>query len=269
MPEGPEVRWMVDQINKKIINKKKPCRLLEVEIVSGRYTKHGFPENYQKFNKLLKEDKIYLEDLKTKGKFIYMKTENSDWSIWMTLGMSGHLLLYPKEHLRFIFKTSNGDYYLDDLRNFGTLNFCPNVECLDGKLASIGPDFLNDSDKDFTPEIFVDIIRKMKQDKQIALALVDQKKMSSIGNYLRAEILYQAKISPLRTLKDLSDEELKNLFKIARKVVKKSYETQSKNDIHTYSFQVYMKKKDPKGNPVRGDRLSDKRTIWWVPEVQK
>jgi hypothetical protein len=29
-----------------------------------------------------------------------------------------------------------------------------------------------------------------------------------------------------------------------------------------------MKEKDPKGNPVESDKLSDGRTIWWVKAVQ-
>ena len=267
MPEGPEVKWMVDQINQHIIQKKKPCRLLDTKIVSGRYTKHGPPDNYQTFQTLLQKDKIYLKEAKSKGKFIYIIMENSPWSIWLTLGMSGHLLLEQTNHLRITFHTSNGDFYLNDMRNFGTLTFCPTEECLNAKLKQIGPDLLSDS-KHMKPGDFVEIMRKIKQDKLISIVLVDQKKISGIGNYLRAEILYHAKVSPFKKLKDLSDEELKKLYQVAQKILKESYEIQSKNGLHTFPFQIYMKDEDLKGNPVQGDKLPDKRTIWWVPAVQ-
>jgi len=267
MPEAVEVNWMAETINREIISQKDPCQLLEIKIISGRYITHSLPENYLKFNKLLKSEKIYLSKIQNKGKFIYLTFTNSEWSVWITLGMTGHLILEEEEYTRAIFNTSHGDFYLDDVRNFGTLTLYPNPSALDKKLSTLGPDILQD--KSLTTKDFVDIMRKIKPNTIIAMALVDQKKISGIGNYLRAEILYEAKTNPFKILKDLTDAELKKIFKSAQKVVQESYDCQKKDGIHCYPFMVYTQKTDPKGNPVKGSKLPDKRTIWWSPTIQE
>ena len=43
---------------------------------------------------------------------------------------------------------------------------------------------------------------------------MNQKYLSGIGNYLKSEILYESKISPLRTLEFLSRQDLEILLKI-------------------------------------------------------
>ena len=55
---------------------------------------------------------------------------------------------------------------------------------------------------------------KMKryEEKKIGNLIVDQKVISGIGNYLRADILYQSTISPYRTIKSLNEEDLKNIL---------------------------------------------------------
>jgi len=260
-PEGVEIRLMTHYINEQII--KKGCKLLEVKVVSGRYLTHSLPKKYTEFNKALP---LPLEPLQSKGKLIYMTF--GEWNIWITLGLTGHLITQEHKHTRVVFKTSHGDFYLDDSRNFGTLTFASTHKELEKKLSTIGPDM-----QDLTAAEFIEIIRKMKQDTIISLCLVSQKKVSGIGNYLRAEILYEAEISPYRKLKDLSDTELKDILKAAHKITKKSYDGQLKHPEHEtltygYDFMVYMKEKDPKGNLVESDKLSDGRTIWWVKAVQ-
>jgi len=42
---------------------------------------------------------------------------------------------------------------------------------------------------------------------------MNQKRVSGIGNYLKCEVLYAAKISPFRKVKDMSVEELMEVYK--------------------------------------------------------
>ena len=282
MPEGVEVNWMTDNINKHLVKKSKLCRLQDVEIVSGRYITHSLPKNYKDFREVLIKNKLYIKLLKSKGKFVYLTFEepdessgdgmkNSDWSVWITLGLTGDLVLEDdkKDHTRAIFTTCDGKFYFDDSRNFGTLTFSNDPKELEKKLASLGPDILQDSGTPhLNPNKFVEIMRGINQNKLIAMALIDQKKISGIGNYLRADILYKAKVSPFKKLGDLSDIELKRIYKASVDVVRQSFNTQNNNGLHTYNFKVYMQNKDPKGNPVEGNKLPDGRTIWWSPKVQ-
>ena len=93
MPEGVEVKWMVEHINKNILKGSDKVRLQGVDIVSGRYKTHGAPKNYQAFNKFLKDNVVRLGKLQNKGKFIYLVLPGTDWSVWITLGMSGELMV--------------------------------------------------------------------------------------------------------------------------------------------------------------------------------
>ena len=133
----------------------------------------------------------------------------------------------------------------------------------------------------------------MKQDKKDAL-------FSGIGNYLVAEILYDAKISPYRTIGSLSDNEIKSLSHSIKYLTKLSY--YNNNDGYMLSFgeysklhkkyiddgilpvfhtdvkldkndefkiKVYRQTKDPDGNTVEKDEDINKgRTFHWVKNVQ-
>ena len=116
------------------------------------------------------------------------------------------------------------------------------------------------------------------------------------GNYLVAEILYRAGISPYRSSSQLLDDDIQRLEYWIKYIVKLSYmdnhigymvnleEEQSKikrKNYHptiklkekTFKFLVYRQKKDHYGNPVHADKIvgpeGKKRTTYWVPAIQK
>ena len=80
MPEGPEVKKIVDQMSQVLAGK----TLSKIELLTGRYSKTQ-PDGFSDFSKSLP---MKISSIKCKGKFIYFETD-SDWSIWNTLGMSG------------------------------------------------------------------------------------------------------------------------------------------------------------------------------------
>src|SRR5690606_16237701 len=99
--------------------------------------------------------------------------------------------------------------YFNDVRNFGNMEITNNIEILNNKLNSLAPDFLKE---DFTNNEFhqmivsyVHVNNKLSQarmNKEIVKVLMDQNSIGSgIGNYLVAEILFKAKISPYTKLK--------------------------------------------------------------------
>ena len=63
MPEGPEISYMTYYFNKKYHN----SNLETINILSGRYTRHPLPEN---FDKLLKKMPSKIISIKNKGCFI-------------------------------------------------------------------------------------------------------------------------------------------------------------------------------------------------------
>ena len=94
----------------------------------------------------------------------------------------------------------------NSLRSRETCLIVPS-DLLDKKLASIAPDIM-----DMKIEVFTDIINRYPN-KLIGLALMNQKIISGIGNYLRADILWMAKVSPFRHIKDLESTDINRIYK--------------------------------------------------------
>jgi endonuclease VIII len=103
---------------------------------------------------------------------------------------------------------------------------------------------------------------------KIGQFLIEQKYFSGVGNYVRSEVLYEAKISPFRHIKDLTQLEKKDIFKHLNKVLHKAYQLLLKKQQH-YPLKVYRQKITPKGEKVISERLEKNRNIYYVPEVQK
>ena len=184
------------------------------------------------------------------------------------------------KHLNVEFIFTNGTLYFYDTLSFGTLKVIFDENQLTKKLKSIGHDIMN---PDTTIDMFIDAMNKYK-DKEIGLNLMNQKLVSGIGNYLRADILWLAKVSPFRLTKNITDKEFKNIFRIARSLTWGDYDIKKglklklvlKKDIlpkkYKRDFLIYYEDEDIYGNEIEKKELyegSQKRFIYWVPKFQK
>jgi DNA-formamidopyrimidine glycosylase len=264
MPEGPEVKILTSYLRKIL----KGTNISRITFIRGRYVKHDPPKNYKKF-----KFNCVVSDVRCRGKFIYIIFNNKT-SIWITLGMTG---FFSREKTRF----SNAKFiydkgqvvYFNDARNFGTITFCLNNIDLSKKLGSLGPDIFT---REFNLVRFKEILRNTKnQNLEIALQLTQQNKIAGIGNYMRSEILYGARVHPLTKIKNLPDKVVRKIFINIKKVAQLSYKSQtrklSSNDNYTnnFIFKVYGNEVDHLGNRVISKKIKDKRTIWYVPKIQK
>jgi len=279
MPEGPEVRRTVDYLS-KFINK----ILLKITFNSGRYVKHGPFKNY---NKLSKDLPLKIIDINCKGKFIYFVFENN-MVLFNTLGMSGNWQTKDAKHnnISLIFKDLKSTLYFNDYRNFGTFMY-QTKEDLNKKLNCLGPDIIIES-KNINE--FKNRLERKRNDTKIASALLDQKVAAGCGNYLRAEVLYQCKISPFREIKNLTENEINNIWKTMCKIawifydykkgiknkiftkndkLVKTYVDEDYKDYYYYhNFMVYFQNKDPFNNLVSKQKIGS-RMIHYVPTIQK
>lgn len=267
MPEGPEVKRIAESLAENISG----LYLHSYEILSGRYKKKGDPSGFSILASLLP---LRIVGAGCHGKFIFIILEDNS-SIWCTLGMTGSWKRDLDNHSRIKFSTSGQDFYFSDIRNFGTLKFTQHKQDLISKLESLGPDMLSeDVDCDnFSKRI------KAKKGKTIVEALMDQSVVAGVGNYLKSESLYYAKISPHRTCDSLSDEDLGRLNKVIKKVIRVSYLSGGAT-INSYSdfngkigeysrrFAVYNQESDPEGRDVLKEKTKDKRSTFWVPDFQ-
>ena len=186
-------------------------------------------------------------------------------------------------HLNVEFVIDNGlrAYFYDQL-SFGTLKVLDKKSELDKKLRELGPDML---DKDTTFEVFKKAVGKgVNKDKLIGNVIVNQKVISGIGNYLRADGLWMARISPFRKVSELGMDELELVYKSVRALMWGDYASEEAVRLgyinkdfkipHDYGreFFVYRQDTDLDGHKVEKKELyegSQKRFIYWVPDVQK
>jgi formamidopyrimidine-DNA glycosylase len=124
-------------------------------------------------------------------------------------------------HINVEFKFSSGTLMFYDTLSFGTIKLFSEAE-LQKKLKSLGSDIM-DPDYKFS-EFYEHIMIRRNLDKPIGNVLMDQKVISGIGNYLRADCLWMSKISPFRKVKDLSEAELKTIFHNVRVLIWGEYD---------------------------------------------
>jgi len=245
-----------------------------------------------------------------KGKFIWMTLDNGldpisneDYlrSIWITLGMSGRFASdafvnaekdnddgtkhsSPRWFFEFLDEEKGKDnegkkmkrIYYYDTRNFGTLRFSLSKSELMQKLDSLGPDILNDCSE----ELFLETMDETRQTTNICKFLMNQKKISGVGNYLLSEALYRSNIDPFASLSEINNSQRKKLYDEVIETAKASYKKQgmtrpggSYKDVDgnegsfAFSLQCYGRDVCPKGRKViRNTNGPHGRTLWYVED---
>jgi len=313
MPEGPEVRTLVNRLEECVVGR----RLVNVQLLSGRYTRHGPPDGFRDFAATMTQYRNndnnnnkpnesvadtaapvdMVQECNCKGKFIYMildhggmTTNETDYqrSIFITLGMSGRFVSeaanqrddrFARWYMEFLdihTKKINRVYYHDQ-RNFGTLKFSLNRQDLVEKLDSLGPDIMAETT---TPTVFLGIVSKQRPDTNICKFLMDQRKLSGVGNYILAEGLYRARVDPFASLQELNEIQLKKLFSELQATALESYQSQqhglsrSKGGPYreiggekgrsAFQLQCYGRQVCIQGNPVLSRLGPHGRTIWYT-----
>ena len=279
MPEVAEVALTAQILEKYFLGSK----LKKIEYVGGRYMR-GSPDGYDEF---ILDLPMKVTSVNSVGKFMWfeLSRKNKTWYIWNTFGLTGMWSLYEPKYLKAKFTFSNGLVaYFSDMRNFGTFKYSSDKKALDKKIKELSPDLLKCDDFN------INVVLKYK--KKLVKILMDQKAVGSgIGNYLVAEILYRAKLSPHRLGSSLTKAELEklkysikytiklaytknhigymiNLEEESDNIERKNYHPDIKLKPKDFQFKVYGQKVDKKGNPVKPDKIIDGRTTYWVPDVQ-
>ncbi len=275
MPEGPEVRYLVDILNKKIKNK----NIKKIEILGGKYLRKK-----ANFNNLIG---LNIKSINCYGKFIYWIFNNTDFVLFNTLGMTGWWIFEEEIHnnVKIVFD-DNTFIYFNDSRNFGNI-IISNNDNLNKKLNKLGADIFNKNDIDK----FKNRLDRKRDDMMICTALLDQNVIAGCGNYLRAEALYISKISPFRKIRNVSYEEYIMLFDILNQLAWYYYNERKGRKLNIINnkyklspiykkkgpskykpkygfFYVYRQKEDLLGNMILTKQINN-RTIHYVPSIQK
>ena len=160
-----------------------------------------------------------------RGKYILIPT-NTDKIFLIHLGMSGQIRIKKKDivqkhdHMRMIVENNNKHFVVtyNDSRRFGYIDLFKKKELREHFLLSkIGVEPLG---RELTTEYLQNNFKKRVIN--IKNALIDQKIIAGIGNIYASEILYKAKINPLRKVNSLSQNDLNSIITFTKIILKKS-----------------------------------------------
>jgi len=229
MPELPEVETIVNDLKKAIVGKK----IVSFESGFEKAIK-GIPISRFKKNII----GIKIDGVERTGKNILISLNNG-YVILVHLKMTGQLVvkhgtqnvepdsknlkprtqnLSPTEkHLHHCFILNKGSLCFYDIRKFGTLSLIATGE-LGSKFLKLGIDPLS---KEFNLQRLEEILKKNSA-KNIKVLLMDQALISGIGNIYASEILFDAKISPLRKAAGLTKKETGQLLESTKGILKKA-----------------------------------------------
>ena len=268
MPEGIEVRITAEQLDSSLRGSSllayypSPDPLPEKKI-SG-FNEVNFPRQIRRIfpygKKIIFElDNGYLMSaLGMTGRWSHSRSRDTRLSLVYSLSTEIKFLFY------------------DDIRKFGSLQYLTAIQ-LQGELSKLGPDVLNTQ---ITFEMFMSrflIANSHRRCKQVITKfLLEQSYFSGIGNYLKSEILYYARVDPHLRVNELTDEEFVRIYQAIPYVLQLSYRNGGltikdylppSNQHGTYPCAVYGKTLDPYNNPVEKYVECDRPTFW-APAVQ-
>jgi len=145
-----------------------------------------------------------------KGKHILIRLDGGV-TLHTHLRMSGNLRAIPDHRMspantRILLRLSNGTgIILEDPRALARMDAIPTSE-IDAKLSKLGPEPLS---PDFTPDYLITTLRSSRQ--PIKLFLMDQTRVSGLGNIYVAESLFRAAIDPRKVLRTASVKKIERL----------------------------------------------------------
>lgn len=271
MPEGPELRHSRDFLRKHLLGRHvtgfQRC-------ATGRYA--GRPPDG--FSEVIEGLPLQVESVDTRGKFMWWTLLGPDEVrryMHCTYGMSGGWFREASRHTCLIAEVGDVRLFFNDPRHFGTVKFVADAGAHAKKLRSLGPCIY---DPGLTPQIFAENVLR-RPIRTIAEALMDQRVVAGIGNYLKAEILHRSGVSPWRKVTDVSADEYVSLHAETVVCAHASYLSQGAT-IMTYrtpdgeeggaqfDFHVYGREKCPQGHDIKNEETPEGRTSWWCPQCQ-
>ena len=213
MPELPEVETIRRQLSKKIIGKK-----LERHKVSG---------------------------LRRRGKMIIIDFSDGS-SLVFHLKLTGQLIYgtQPSRFTRKVFNFDDGSKLVfNDVRKFGWWKRVKNTKKIE---EALGPEAL-----DLGLQELKSLLSK-RPNARIKTFLMDQKIIAGIGNIYSDEILFAAKVRPLRRAKTLSGKEIKSIHQNIGRILSEAIKYNGS------SVEYYLDACGQKGDYVKQHKIYQK-----------
>lgn len=274
MPELPEVETVVRGLNKFVVG----TRITSIQVNLAKVINVS-PSQFKK--SVLKAT---ITSARRRAKIIIIELSNS-YSLGIHLKMAGRLLYLKKntpieKHTHVILHLNNGyDLRFWDMRQFGYVRVFPTKDTAKGlKLDEFGPEPL---EKSFTLDRFKEMF-KARPNTRVKPLLMDQGFIAGIGNLYADEILFYARVHPLRRVKTLKEMEIKKIFTgikeiLADAITKKGSSVELYVDVEgkAGTYANYLKTYSREGEKCFGckgivNRIKiGSRSAYFCPKCQK
>lgn len=193
-----------------------------------------------------------------RGKTMWCETDNGHGpALGLHLGMTGRIAVDEEPHPvwdRFAIEFADGGRLaLRDKRRLGRAVVNPD-------LSNVGPDAEQISRAEFRERVG-------RSSAPLKARLMDQSVLAGVGNLLADEILWQARLSPLRPANSLMTEDLDALRRTVRAAMRSA---NRRGGAHTGTINPH---RGPGGRCPRcgADLITARvggRTTWWCPREQ-
>lgn len=247
--------------------------ILNIEFLKGQY-KERKPIGYVDFKK---KSPLIVENILSKGSLIYiiLFNENGYFYILHTLkNKESKWQEYEDEECLFYINISSNSsnssekLWFKDPKFLSTLQFTSKENILDKQLNKIGVDIMSN---EFTLEKWNNILSNYKN-KNIISLLTNTSIITSLDNLIISEVLYYAKISPLKNvcnLKLLNKDKLFEAIRIIPRILynkkmlsSEDYEISGIELTYGDNIKIY-EKIDAKRLVLNND------IIYWDSDIQK
>lgn len=272
MPEIAEVETVRNTLKNRILNKK----ITDVKV----HYKTMIESDINTFAKDLINDEFI--DIKRRGKWLIFETNNR--YLLSHLRMEGKFYLKdniePKgkhEHVTIYFDDNTTLRY-EDTRKFGRMNLIKKDELT--TTESLAKQGLEPGDKNLTSEY---LLEKFKNKKlPIKTVLLDQTIISGLGNIYVNEVMFYARVFPLKEANKVTKEECELIVKGSDEIIKeaikmggttiKSY-TSSLGVTGRFQQKLKVHKKEGEpcsicGTPINNIKIGG-RSTYFCPKCQK
>lgn len=214
MPELPEVELVAQALNKLVAGR----RIVAAELLRQRLAPAHAPEDFH-----LRLKDACITHVARRGKHILVHLDNNQILI-VHLRMSGRFQLLSIEHE--LPKFTHAIFYMDDerrlifsdQRHFGFMRVIAVDDLLIAKeLKSLAPEPFSD---DFTIAYLAQVLSRSK--KSLKETLLDQTKVTGLGNIYAAEALFLSKTNPFQPAHELSKRRVPKLHSAIIEVLNES-----------------------------------------------
>ncbi|MGH9889568.1 MAG: Fpg/Nei family DNA glycosylase [bacterium] len=266
MPELPEVEAVRRRLEKAL----KGRRIARVEAPPDPIVLDG--TSPERLVSVLRGRRV--EAVRRKGKHFFFALDRRPWPLFH-FGMTGWFHVDredrdpPRRFTRLRLEIEGGTRVVfTDPRRFGRIRLSQDP-LGEPPLSKLGFDVLDELP---TAAVLAHLVARRKA--PLKAVLLDQSLFAGIGNWIADEVLYQARLSPLRLAASLGLDEVKTLRARLHGVVKRAVDVGADSDRfprHWLFHDRWGRMRDARtarGEAIVHDTVGG-RTTAWVPAVQK